>query len=464
MKYELPCEIVQDLLPSYIDGLTNESTTESVDAHLQTCEVCREMHEDMRASLTEETEMPKEEDARAISFMKKTRSRGRIMVAAGMIVAAVVAFGVMFTRYYMIGEPASVTGMNYQIYRSDDDLEFACWMIDENMGVTVADQTMKDGVLDLTLHSMRKSFFHDNVYQTNFCEVAPEVKRVTLNGSTVIWDEDTAIAPEVAKLYSSHSPYIGDTSAIGKVTKAIGLYEYQDFGGIELQTKEAPYGLTFMAGSVITQEESYDRLEKLPKYGAMLIAAIDNLDHITFTLNVEGDPVEVDVSEADTRRMLGASAKTYIDSPKHLQEMIAALDLAGQPGFNEHADLIAKDNFEIYPNIATDESIFGIGVAIQVNGHEYGSGSVWSADATPLEKGGVGSFFITPETEGYTVDMENDIVELRISIYGAGANMGNCLARLILPLDCDDPAYYNGSTYSREVKITGDSEGGYALE
>ena len=37
----LPCEVVRDLLPSYVDGLTSETTTALVEAHLDTCPDCR---------------------------------------------------------------------------------------------------------------------------------------------------------------------------------------------------------------------------------------------------------------------------------------------------------------------------------------------------------------------------------------------------------------------------------------
>lgn len=40
MTKKLECEIIQDLLPSYIEGLTHEVTTKAVDEHLQDCLVC----------------------------------------------------------------------------------------------------------------------------------------------------------------------------------------------------------------------------------------------------------------------------------------------------------------------------------------------------------------------------------------------------------------------------------------
>ena len=38
MKNDLTCEVVQDLLPSYVDGLTSDVSNQAVEQHLKTCE------------------------------------------------------------------------------------------------------------------------------------------------------------------------------------------------------------------------------------------------------------------------------------------------------------------------------------------------------------------------------------------------------------------------------------------
>ena len=47
MKSDLSCEVVRDLLPSYIDGLTSEETSRLIRAHLDGCEACRGIHREM---------------------------------------------------------------------------------------------------------------------------------------------------------------------------------------------------------------------------------------------------------------------------------------------------------------------------------------------------------------------------------------------------------------------------------
>ena len=42
MKEKRDCKIVQDLLPNYIKGLTNEQTNEYIENHLKECSECKE--------------------------------------------------------------------------------------------------------------------------------------------------------------------------------------------------------------------------------------------------------------------------------------------------------------------------------------------------------------------------------------------------------------------------------------
>lgn len=51
MNNRLECYIVQDLLPSYIDNLTNEKTHASIQKHLESCKECRTIYDNMKASI-----------------------------------------------------------------------------------------------------------------------------------------------------------------------------------------------------------------------------------------------------------------------------------------------------------------------------------------------------------------------------------------------------------------------------
>lgn len=46
---ELPCDIVKDLLPSYVDGLTSPASSEAVKNHLDGCGKCSKLYSDMKS-------------------------------------------------------------------------------------------------------------------------------------------------------------------------------------------------------------------------------------------------------------------------------------------------------------------------------------------------------------------------------------------------------------------------------
>lgn len=76
MDKKLDCCVVRDLLPAYIEELTEEETSAQVRAHLEDCGDCRRLEGDMRAQVPVE-KVPK----RALNFLKRVK-RARLLAAA----------------------------------------------------------------------------------------------------------------------------------------------------------------------------------------------------------------------------------------------------------------------------------------------------------------------------------------------------------------------------------------------
>lgn len=95
MRIKLPCEIVRDLLPGYVDGLCAEVSREAVSEHLAGCAECRILAEDMAAEVCgtnfagESVVVDSEGDEQ---LMKKIKSKlnKKIKIAVVCLVAVIV--------------------------------------------------------------------------------------------------------------------------------------------------------------------------------------------------------------------------------------------------------------------------------------------------------------------------------------------------------------------------------------
>ena len=99
---ELPCAIVEDLLPAYVEGLTSEETTAAVEAHLASCPACAAK----RAAMgTEEGPSPEEaeETAREVDYLKAVRRRSRRRVAAAILCTVLVLLLGFAAKIFVIG-------------------------------------------------------------------------------------------------------------------------------------------------------------------------------------------------------------------------------------------------------------------------------------------------------------------------------------------------------------------------
>ena len=86
----LDCCVVRDLLPSYLEELTEAETTAMVKEHIEHCEACRQLENDMRVQVPVE-----KAPQRALKFLRRVK-RTRLMAA---ILSAIVALFCMWWLY-----------------------------------------------------------------------------------------------------------------------------------------------------------------------------------------------------------------------------------------------------------------------------------------------------------------------------------------------------------------------------
>lgn len=76
MKEKRDCKIVQDLLPNYIENLTNNDTNQYIEEHLNECEECKKIFENMKKDFKLNSE---KRDNREVKYIKKYNSKLKLL-------------------------------------------------------------------------------------------------------------------------------------------------------------------------------------------------------------------------------------------------------------------------------------------------------------------------------------------------------------------------------------------------
>lgn len=114
------CELVRDLLPSYIDNLTSDETNEFIELHIKNCPECKACLDELQKTASTDE---KEKSTKFVKFAKKNQRKMRILKSIVFLVLAVIL--VNYVRNVVIylniikknKESLSCTNYHYQSYR-----------------------------------------------------------------------------------------------------------------------------------------------------------------------------------------------------------------------------------------------------------------------------------------------------------------------------------------------------------
>jgi hypothetical protein len=95
----IKCDVINDLLPLYVDDVLSDASRELVDEHIQECESCRKTLENMtgKVSIPVSPEL-RREDSKPIKGLKKIVTKWKGLTAAVAVLAVIVA-GILFVMY-----------------------------------------------------------------------------------------------------------------------------------------------------------------------------------------------------------------------------------------------------------------------------------------------------------------------------------------------------------------------------
>lgn len=108
---QISCDMVQDLLPLYQDGLLRDTTKEAVRQHLEQCSTCRSIYEELKIPVVLEKNETEQSADRFQAMVKKNRKAVESKIAAGCVISAVVAIVFFFAVFCVPVIPSNESNM-----------------------------------------------------------------------------------------------------------------------------------------------------------------------------------------------------------------------------------------------------------------------------------------------------------------------------------------------------------------
>lgn len=168
------CDIIKDLLPSYSEGLTNETTNAIIEEHLKDCSGCCEKLEKIRHAGA--SPLQDEQDRAEIKHLEKAGQRNRRrLLKLSVILAVLLFFGAIalhFLKEDLTGGAAyrlskdQIESLQQQLAQHDEDGELSCpeYLPDKyfvSLKIFGADRTGDTGFVYAHMYSIEYVKFKD---------------------------------------------------------------------------------------------------------------------------------------------------------------------------------------------------------------------------------------------------------------------------------------------------------------
>ena len=396
MSTKLNCDIVRDLLPSYVDRLTSETTNEAVKEHLKECPECTEVLQRMK-----EPEKTQNEPKAEVNYLKKIRRRS---LQKGFIVCAVIvilALSAAAFRILYIGEKAYNEDFYSDLSVTDNTVKISGDFGISGNGAARVAFSEKNGVVDITVYFAPKCFINSMTFDDEYT-AKNNIKEVRVNG-LVMWENGISISETAAELYSLKTPYVGSIVADTKIAGALGVADHLGGFSNELHTAEEPYGWSIIFDDAFIPYRENEIHEVMLRDSCVLIALIGNLDYVKWEYRAEGEHKEYTVTSEHASNFAGKNIKEFSSSAVELQNLLDKLNINK---YGKKMTSLTEEVFFMNIENNTDINFKDIAIDYYLNGELIATQAAQNANGWEVTKDSSLEFRFTPadfpfKTQGY---------------------------------------------------------------
>lgn len=462
MKNNLTCELVKDLMPSYIDGLTSDVTNTAVREHISHCDNCKATLESMKEPYNEEKIIYEKKE---IDFLKKTRKRNIRVIVSSVVSIILVISIVLCSLPYFIRHNLGDSMVLYSLNVEGDTFNIKATADHRNCVITdIGYDEGEGGILDISFKGREKTVFENrSIFSDSY--TSDKVKSVVHQGK-ILWEDGEYISPVVSAAYKYRTPYIGDMSRNSLIAGALEIGKNLSSFTNKLTTSKEPYGWELIFSYPFMAKQISEKEKLMKNYGYVLIGLIGNLGEVRFTYDVitaDGDEQEhtLTVSEKEANEFFGIDIKKCSEDINILQALAEKTGLAEMP----YTDVDDTESFEAEINETVKLRIFNASEA-QIKRISVSCRQTQESSATGFEASSSGltkKTAITVSEHSFSLELlsqnaydERRLGELTldVEIYDFNENVHSVKSGI-------NVSAFSGAVY--EYTLTGDFEKGFEL-
>ncbi|MBR0374102.1 MAG: DUF4825 domain-containing protein [Mogibacterium sp.] len=320
---KISCEVIRDLLPSYVDGLASDDTAKLIESHVAACPECRAMLENMRAG-EQAAQQPDEFDRKEIDFLRKSRKKGKRAVALGVLLTLLAAAAAVGAKQFLIGSKyVGELACDFKVDGSHMTIDAEA--ADSIHIIKGLDFTIEDGVAVGKVKAVLPGLYHGGGYHGEFT-FDEEIKEVRIR-DRIYWARGKTVSPMASDVFNAGHDYIGDASANGALLSALRMRE--DLGSLysELSTESEPYVWTIVLEEDQTKYNPAYLDKRLEGYGYVLLGSVGNLSEVDFRYEFEGKTVVKKVTLDDATAFFGRDVKVCRTDAGALSELMEKAEI-----------------------------------------------------------------------------------------------------------------------------------------
>ena len=449
---KVPCEVIRDLFPSYIDGLTSEVTNQLIEEHLKECEDCRAVLASMRGpeNAPENTLAQMPEEQKEIDFLKKNKKKNRMILLFSILGALALVLLVLLVRTFLVGNKNYTTWAPMHLEVQGKELSFDAIPTDSASAIAALNYTEDHGIVTIYARSVLVSPLYRGSRHGSY--TAEEDIREVRAGDRIVWSEGASVSAQAAELFETRHAYIGDMSANQRTANALNMSSYLGPYTSKLKTKNEPYGWEFLLQNDIPEERIIQYERDMHAFAVVLIGLIGNLDHVTYEYTVDGKTKLQTYTAEIASLFFGEDIKICSTSIHALDKLIkkTGLSMYAYPVETEGEE----DQVWIQIINQSESALASLGFACYKNGELCSSGGITHADESPIEIGEITDCSMDAMEFGGTWD-ENAVLEVEISLETESGKSVTVPGRIRITAD-------TGSVH--QFILTGNEKDGYRLE